>query len=41
MPSASLRRAQIRVIWRCWEDGISYESAQHAAAKLTPTASAA
>jgi transposase len=37
-----LARAWIRVIWRCWQDGIPYDPTQHgAAAKLTPTASAA
>jgi transposase len=37
-----LARAWIRVIWRCWQDGIPYDPDQHgAAAKLTPTPSAA
>ncbi|GAB3895710.1 hypothetical protein [Microbispora bryophytorum] len=35
-----LARAWIRVIWRCWNDGIAYDLAKHggAAALLAPNA---
>lgn len=36
-----LARAWIRVIWRCWQDGVPYDPAQHgAAARLNPSAAA-
>ena len=37
-----LARAWIRVIWRCWQDGVPYDPAEHnAARKLTETATSA
>jgi transposase len=37
-----LARAWIRVIWRCWQDGVPYDPAKHGAARrLTETASSA
>ena len=37
-----LARAWIRVIWRCWIDGVPYDPAKHGAAhKLTETATSA
>ncbi|ETW24923.1 transposase [Mycobacterium gastri] len=36
-----LSRAWIRVIWRCWQNGVPYDPAQHGAAtKLTTTSAA-
>jgi transposase len=36
-----LARAWIRVIWRCWQDGVPYDLTQHGAAtKLTTTSAA-
>lgn len=36
-----LARAWIRIIWRCWQDGVPYDPAQHGAATKITTASAA
>jgi transposase len=37
-----LARAWVRVIWRCWQDGVPYDPAKHGAAhKLTETAASA
>jgi transposase len=37
-----LARAWIRVIWRCWQDGVPYDPAKHGAARrLTETATSA
>ncbi|MGH2815119.1 MAG: IS110 family transposase, partial [Actinomycetota bacterium] len=37
-----LARAWIRVIWRCWQDGVPYDPAKHGAArKLTETTTSA